>query len=72
MNAAVAKIGLESLRDFEYDRAEMNCRFYGREGNGIFHFSGPSGARKFDINVYDHRWRTDDDVRMTTAKGNEE
>lgn len=55
----ITKIGLETLRDFDYDHAEMKARFYGREGNGYFRFKGPQGSRNFDINVYDHRW-TDD------------
>jgi hypothetical protein len=55
----ITKIGLETMRDFDYDHAEMKARFYGREGNGFFRFKGPQGSRNFDINVYDHRW-TDD------------
>ncbi|HSJ02364.1 MAG TPA: hypothetical protein VK956_07915, partial [Verrucomicrobium sp.] len=55
----LTQIGLETLRDFEYDQAEAKCRFYGREGNGTVRFSGPNGSRNFDINVYDHRWTTD-------------
>lgn len=60
LKAQITKIGLETLRDFAYDHAEMKCRFYGREGNGFFRFSGPLGTRKFDINVYDHRWKADE------------
>lgn len=62
LSSQITKIGLETLRDFEYDHAEMKCRFYGREGNGTLSFTGPLGSRKFEINVYDHRWKTDDPV----------
>ncbi|WP_170157360.1 hypothetical protein [Roseimicrobium gellanilyticum] len=62
----ITKIGLETMRDFAYDRAEMKARFYGREGNGYFRFVGPQGSRNFDINVYDHRW-TDDKEAKTTS-----
>lgn len=68
LKAQLSKIGLETLRDFDYDHAEMNCRFYGREGNGLFKFAGPNGSRNFDINVYDHRWKTDDEIRMTKSE----
>ena len=60
LKAQITKIGLETLRDFAYDHAEMKCRFYGREGNGFFHFTGPLGTRHFDVNVYDHRWKADE------------
>lgn len=63
----VTQIGLETLRDFEYDHAEANCRFYGREGNGLLHFKGPNGSRKFEINVYDHRWTTDKPAATVTS-----
>lgn len=65
LSAQITKIGLETLRDFEYEHAEMKCRFYGREGNGRLSFTGPLGSRNFDINVYDHRWRTDEPVTVT-------
>jgi hypothetical protein len=65
LKAQVTKILLETLRDFAYDRAEMKARFYGREGNGRLSFIGPTGSRNFDINVYDHRWRTDKMPRET-------
>lgn len=56
----LTQIGLETMRDFDYDHAEANCRFYGREGNGVMRFIGPHGSRNFEINVYDHRWKTDE------------
>jgi len=55
----ITQMGVETFRDFDYDKADAKCRFYGREGNGFLHFTGPKGSRKFDINVYDHRWKTD-------------
>ena len=55
----ITQIGLETLRDFNYERAELKGRFYGREGNGYLRFVGPQGSRNFEINVYDHRWRDD-------------
>lgn len=56
----LTEIGLETMRDFDYDQAEAKCRFYGREGNGTMRFTGPKGSRNFEINVYDHRWKTDE------------
>lgn len=53
----LTRIGLETLRDFEYDRVDSKARFYGREGRGHLRFTGPHGARNFDVNVYDHRWK---------------
>ena len=53
----ISRIGLETLRDFEYDSIDGKARFYGREGRGHLRFSGPTGSRKFDVNVYDHRWK---------------
>ncbi len=53
----INRIGLETLRDFEYDTVDGRARFYGREGRGHLRFIGPYGARKIDINVYDHRWK---------------
>lgn len=53
----INRIGLETLRDFEYDKVDGKARFYGREGRGHLRFTGPYGARKIDINVYDHRWK---------------
>jgi hypothetical protein len=53
----ITRIGLETLRDFEYDKIDGKARFYGREGRGHLRFSGPLGSRKFDVNVYDHRWK---------------
>lgn len=55
----LAQISLETLRDFQYDRAEGNFRTYGREGRGTMKFTGPHGTRNFEINAYDHRWKTD-------------
>lgn len=53
----ITRIGLETLRDFEYDSVDGKARFYGREGRGHLRFTGPHGARKIDVNVYDHRWK---------------
>ncbi|MCB1277145.1 hypothetical protein [Prosthecobacter sp.] len=55
----ITRIGLETLRDFEYEDIDGKVRFYGREGRGHLRFTGPSGARKIDVNVYDHRWKED-------------
>ena len=51
------RIGLETLRDFEYENIDAKARFYGREGRGHLRFFGSEGSRKFDVNVYDHRWK---------------
>ncbi len=53
----ITRIGLETLRDFEYDSVDSKARFYGREGRGHLRFTGPHGARNFEVNVYDHRWK---------------
>ena len=53
----ITRIGLETLRDFEYESVDSKARFYGREGRGHLRFTGPYGARNFDVNVYDHRWK---------------
>jgi len=61
----ITRIGLETLRDFEYESVDGKARFYGREGRGHLRFIGPLGSRKIDINVYDHRWR--EEPRQSTA-----
>lgn len=53
----IRRIGLETLRQFDYDRMDAKARFYGREGHGYLRFTGAQGARKIDVNVYDHRWK---------------
>lgn len=53
----ITRIGLETLRDFEYENIDGKARFYGPEGRGHLRFFGPKGSRKFDVNVYDHRWK---------------
>ncbi|MDI1313380.1 hypothetical protein [Prosthecobacter sp.] len=55
----ITRIGLETLRDFEYENIDGKARFYGREGRGHLRFSGPKGSRKFEVNVYDHRWKVE-------------
>lgn len=65
----ITRIGLETLRDFEYDSVDSKARFYGREGRGHLRFTGPYGARNFDVNVYDHRWKEEP---RQAASGNDE
>jgi hypothetical protein len=60
----ITRIGLETLRDFEYDNVQGEGRFYGREGTGHLKFIGPSGARNIEVNVFDHRWK--DEPKKTT------
>jgi len=55
----IMRIGLETLRDFEYDSVNGKARMYGREGSGYLRFAGPHGTRKIDINVLDHRWKAE-------------
>lgn len=55
----ITRIGLETLRDFEYDSIDGKARMYGREGSGHLRFTGPHGSRKIDINVFDHRWKAE-------------
>ena len=54
----IMRIGVETLRDFDYDKVDGECRFYGREGKGHLRFLGPYGSRNIELNVYDHRWNT--------------
>jgi hypothetical protein len=55
----ITRIGLETLRDFDYETVEAKGRFHGREGNGYLKIFGPTGSRQFEINVLDHRWKVD-------------
>ena len=55
----IMRIGVETLRDFDYDKVDGQCRFYGREGKGHLRFNGPHGSRNIELNVYDHRWNTE-------------
>lgn len=55
----LSRIGVETLRDFEYDTATGKARIYGREAKANISFKGPHGSRNFEINVYDHRWKVD-------------
>lgn len=57
LSQQIRRIGLETLRNFDYDSVDGKARFYGREGRGHLRFTGPQGARKIDVNVYDHRWK---------------
>lgn len=50
------RIGVETLRDFAYDKVDAKARFYGREGKGYLRLSSPTGTRNFDVNIFDHRW----------------
>jgi len=65
----ITRIGLETLRDFDYESVDSKARFYGREGRGHLRFTGPYGARNFDVNVYDHRWKKE--PRQTTGSNDE-
>lgn len=63
----IRRIGLETLRQFDYDRMDAKARFYGREGHGYLRFTGPQGARTIDVNVYDHRWKEEPRKSETAA-----
>ncbi|MDB6076210.1 MAG: hypothetical protein JWO89_3850, partial [Verrucomicrobiaceae bacterium] len=52
----IMRIGVETVRDFEYAKVDGQCRFYGREGKGHLRFAGPTGSRNIELNIYDHRW----------------
>ena len=54
----IMRIGVETLRDFDYQKVDGECRFYGREGKGHLRFLGPYGSRNIELNVYDHRWNS--------------
>jgi hypothetical protein len=53
----ITRIGIETVRDFDYETAEAKARFYGREGRGYLRLSGPHGTRNIEVNVFDHRWK---------------
>lgn len=53
----IQRIGLETLRDFDYDSVDGHARFYGREGRGHLRFAGPHGKRTIEVRVFDHRWK---------------
>ncbi len=67
----IRRIGLETLRDFEYDSVDGKARFYGREGRGHLRFTGPQGMRNIDVNVYDHRWK-EEPRKSDTADSHDE
>jgi hypothetical protein len=54
----IMRIGVETLRDFDYDHATGKLRMYGREGKGRLSIRGPAGERNFDVNILDHRATT--------------
>jgi hypothetical protein len=53
----IKRIAVETLRDFDYDTVDGQCRFYGREGKGFLRMIGSTGSRNIDLNIYDHRWK---------------
>lgn len=63
----ITRIGIETLRDFDYDTVAAKGRFHGREGSGFLKITGPSGSRKFEVNVLDHRWKVDPPKPTSTA-----
>jgi hypothetical protein len=62
----MTQIGLETLRDFQYEKTIGDFRLYGREGKGKLSFSGPAGSRNFEVNVFDHRWKSDEEKPKPT------
>ena len=59
LSEQIQRIGLETLRDFDYDTVDGEGRFYGREGRGHLQFAGPTGKRTIEVRVFDHRWKED-------------
>jgi hypothetical protein len=57
LSEQIQRIGLETLRDFDYDSVDGKARFYGREGTGHLRFAGPDGKRTIEIRVFDHQWK---------------
>jgi hypothetical protein len=49
------RIGIETLRDFQYDSVDCAGKLYGRNGQGYMRFKGPHGSRNIDIHLYDRR-----------------
>lgn len=49
----LARIGLETLRDFAYDAAHGDFRFHGRSGALHLDLRGPNGSRKLAVEVHD-------------------
>jgi len=68
LNKQMTTIGLETMRDFDYDKTLGTFRLYGREGAGKLTFEGPAGSRNFDVNVYDHRWKNDEHEGKTERR----
>ncbi len=59
LTSQFTRIGLETLRDFDYDLVHAKGRLHGREGSGFLKISGPLGSRNIEVNVLDHRWKVD-------------
>jgi len=49
----LARIGLETLRDFAYDAAHGDFQFHGRSGALHLDLRGPLGSRKLAVDVHD-------------------
>jgi hypothetical protein len=53
LKRGLARIGLETLRDFAYDAAHGDFRFHGRSGSLHLDLRGPYGSRKLVVDVHD-------------------
>ena len=53
LKRGLARIGLETLRDFAYDAAHGDFRFHGRSGALHLDLRGASGSRKIAVEVHD-------------------
>lgn len=62
----LARIGLETLRDFAYDAAHGDFRFHGRSGALHLDLRGPNGARKIAVEVHDDAAPTASPVIVAT------
>lgn len=49
LKQSLLRIGLEALRDFEYDSADGDFWYAAREGKLDLQLAGPGGARHFDV-----------------------
>ncbi|MES2707317.1 MAG: hypothetical protein V4726_12015 [Verrucomicrobiota bacterium] len=57
MSADLGKIGVGTLRDFDYTGCRGSLRLFGTEGEGSLVLTGPAGSRTFQLNLRDYRGR---------------
>ncbi|MEA3209920.1 MAG: hypothetical protein QOE70_2977 [Chthoniobacter sp.] len=53
LKRALTRIGLETMRDFNYDNAHGDFRFLGRTGRSSLDLRGPGGSRRLEALYHD-------------------